>query len=100
VLDSGKCGEILHGVQSKQNNQVVRQVGSDPIGDMSCRKTFTQGTACRQWCHSSKRLLPVVSFALEEFVMTSILSWTRGAPPYLLTIDCRVSILECVQRAA
>jgi hypothetical protein len=28
-----------------QNNQIVLQVGSDPIGEMSCRKATTQQTA-------------------------------------------------------
>ena len=78
-------------MQSKQNNQVVRRVGSDPIGEASCRKTFTQGTACRQWCHSSKRLLPtVMSSTVEEFVRLSLLSWACGVSPYSLTIDYRV----------
>jgi hypothetical protein len=91
VLDSWKCGEILHGVQSKQNNQTVRQAGPNPIGDMSCRKTFTQEAAYRQWCRSSRRLLPaVMSSTVEEFVRLSLLSWARGVSPYLLTIDYRV----------
>jgi hypothetical protein len=77
--------------KTKQNNQTVRQAGPNPIGEMCCGKRFTQETANRQWCRSSRRLLPaVMSSTVEEFVKLSLLSWARGASPYSLTIDYRV----------
>ena len=46
--------------------------------------------------HLSKRLLPIVLFTLEEFVMLDVWSLAKLAHSYLLTIDYRVSILMWV----
>ena len=80
-----------------QNNQIVRQEGSDPIGEMSGRKTTTQQTAyCIGNVVSPRSGSCQQYHSLSRIVMVCILSWTRGAPPYLLTTDYRVSILVWV----